>query len=286
MNPSGEKFNRTGDLSCGPRSFRRENRGDVILWRFAHAPPGSNVVFTTRRGGVSRAPYESLNLGFHVNDSALDVRRNRAILARVLDLDPSRLTSPRQRHTARVESLEDETLTGSGAAGEESGFDPCDGLATSLRGAPVLLHFADCVPVALMGSGPSGKPVVAMLHAGRKGLMEGVIGSGVSLLTERYDMPPRGVTAAIGPAIGACCYRVGEEIGTAFESRFGPDVIARDGDGVRLDIRSAAKAALRQAGLISGNIHVLRLCTGCDEDFYSYRREGVTGRHGAIAWIE
>lgn len=270
--------------------FTQENRDPLILWRFNEAAPGVKVYFTSRPGGFSNPPYESLNLGYHVSDVQAKVQENRALLCSVLGLDPARLTSPRQQHTADVELLDDEERTGSGAFSEESAFDPCDGLVTSLSNAPILFHFADCAPVVLTGTitdpRGQGKPVVAVLHAGRKGLAAGVVAAGVDLISDTYNIPQESITAAVGPAIGACCYQVGEDIASEMEERFGPDVLLRNGEGVWLDMQSCAEAALLAAGLQQENVYALEICTSCDDHFFSYRRDGVTGRHGAIAWIE
>lgn len=267
-------------------AFVQEDWGDILIWRFTEAPPGVQVVFTARPGGVSQPPYDSLNLGFHVGDLEESVRRNRELLASTLDIDSARVTSPRQRHTAIVDLLDDEGEVGSGAFSEDSSFDPCDGLVTALKDTPLLLHFADCAPVVLTATARDGKPVVAVLHAGRKGLAEGVVEAGVRLMANTFDISPKDIIAAVGPAIGACCYQVNEEIAAEMEGRFGPRVLARSDEGVWLDMQGATAAALVTAGLPRDSIHILDICTSCNDHFYSYRREGATGRHGAIAWIE
>ncbi len=249
-------------------------------WRFAGAPAGTNIFFTMRHGGVSRPPYESLNLGFHVGDDHARVLQNRTALAEMHGIDPGGITSPRQRHTARVMLLERDGQVGSGAFGEQSVFDPCDGLITTLRKAPVLLHFADCLPVVLAAGGE--RPVVTVLHAGRKGLVDGVVKNGVAVMTDQFGAGPDSITAALGPAIGPCCYQVGVSIAGDFQARFGPESVI----GANVDLAAAAIIDLKSAGIPPDNIHLLDACTCCNHDYYSYRRDGVTGRHGALAWIE
>ena len=248
-------------------------------WRFTAAPAGIKVFFTIN-GGVSAPPYDSLNLGFHVGDEPALVIRNRVALCEAHGLDPASVTSPRQRHTAVVEVVERAEQIGAGAFTEESLFDPCDGLATGLRGVPLLLQFADCLPVVLVAGGP--RPAIAVVHGGRQGLMLGVVQSGVSLLAERFGAEPGSVTAALGPAIGPCCYEVGADIAAAFGERFGEETLAGED---RVDLAAAAIVDLKAAGVHPVNIHLLEICTACDRDFYSYRRDGATGRHGALAWI-
>lgn len=262
-------------------AFVKEERDGLVLWRFAAAPAEARVFFTTRAGGVSRPPYDSLNLGFHVGDDLEAVRVNRKRLAGALGLDPARLTSPRQRHTDAVALLGREADAGSGAFDEASVFDPCDGLVTSLERVPLLLHFADCVPVVLAGRADD-RAVVAVLHAGRAGLMAGVIENGVTR-TMASGVLPDGLVAAIGPCVGPCCYEVDEGLAAAFKERFGAEALSA---GRHLDLPRAAAATLALAGVPADNISTFAGCTACDESFFSYRRDGVTGRQGAIAWTE
>lgn len=260
--------------------FVQEDWDPLLLWRFSMSAPGTQVYFTSRPGGSSRAPYDSLNLGFHVGDDPGSVRENRTLLCSTLGLDPLRVISPRQRHTTEiaVPGMED---IGAGATTEESFFDPCDGLMTKLQGVPLLLHFADCVPVVLTAE-TDGGPAVSVIHAGRQGLMDGIVSKAVSMLKDETGATRDSITAAIGPAIGPCCYEVDEETAVAFEERFSPDRVK----GRFLDLRQAVVDELVAATLWRDNIFVLEICTVCDDHFFSYRRDGVTGRHGAIAWIE
>lgn len=261
--------------------FVQEDRKPLLLWRFTQAAPGTRVYFSSRRGGVSEPPFESLNLGFHVGDDLENVKINRQILCSALGLDHSRITSPRQRHTAAVAAANGKDGIGSGAFSEESAFDPCDGLVTAMPNVPILLHYADCVPVVLTAGSAPGGPVVGVVHAGRKGLMEGVISNAVDLAAGKAGAAPSSIVAAIGPCIGPCCYRVDKDIAAAFEKRLGAGY-AKDG---YLDLRRAARDELASGKIRPGNIYSLDICTSCNDDFYSYRRDGVTGRHGAIGWI-
>lgn len=257
----------------------REEWGDIVLYRFVDVPRGIRAYFTTRSGGVSQPPYQSLNLGFHVGDDPQAVASNRQLLASVLGLDSARITSPRQRHTAEVSLLLDQAEVGAGADSEDSVFDPCDGLITSLKEAPVLLQYADCVPVIIAAEGTA--PWVGVLHAGREGLMQGVVSRGVLTLLKQ-DVSQASITAAIGPAIGPCCYEVDDETAARFAEQFGEDRVT----GNYLDLPGAVRQELLAAGVSGANITSMDSCTSCGSEFYSYRRDGVTGRHGAIAWIE
>ena len=138
---------------------------------------------------------------------------------------------------------------------------------------PLLVLTADCLPIVLLRT--HGTPAVAVLHAGWRGLLAGVVDNGVKALGGG------GLAAAIGPAIGPCCYEVGEEVAAPFRAAFGADVVR----GRNLDLWSAAERALRAGGC--AQVDRVDLCTSCNPDrFFSHRRDdGVTGRQGVLACI-
>jgi YfiH family protein len=231
----------------------------LIRW---DGPAAYEVAFSTRQGGVSEGPFESLNLGRLTEDDAANVEENRRRLCAAVGADPERLAMNRQVHAASVHRAE------AGARGR-----PGDGLWTDERGLPMVKFTADCLPIALARR--NGEPGLALLHAGRLGLLEGIIEAGVAALGRG------GLAAAIGPGIGPCCYEVGPEIADAYRERFGPEVIS----GRNLDLWSAAERVLQEAGVES--VERLDLCTACNPDrFFSHRRDaGVTGRQGVIGYV-
>jgi len=229
----------------------------VIRWE----PPGSSVVFSTREGGVSTGPYESLNLGRMTGDDVGRVDENRRRLCAELDADADRLALNRQVHSTLVHRAVP------GARGE-----PGDGLWSDDPGQPILAMTADCLPIALARS--SGKPAVAVLHAGWRGLLAGIVAVGTGTLGGRLQ-------AAIGPAIGPCCYEVGDEVLAPFAETFGADVV----DGRKLDLWTAAERALDAAGV--DDVVRTDLCTFCNPKlFFSHRRTGKPrGVQGVVARV-
>jgi len=218
------------------------------------ALPGGRALFTTRRGGVSKGAYASLNLGRWTEDDADAVRRNRRIVAAAIGLP---LVQGRQVHGARVERR----VAADGAVTE------ADGQATATRGLAALVLTADCLPVALIAPG-----AVAMVHAGWRGLAAGVVEEGVHAVRELGGDGE--VQAAIGPGAGGCCYEVGEDVASAFGRPAG-----------RLDLKEVAAERLHAAGVEA--VHDAGLCTICADPslFFSHRRDGgVTGRQAGIAW--
>jgi YfiH family protein len=230
----------------------------LIHWE----PSGYAVVFSTRLGGVSEGPFESLNLGRMTGDDVERVDENRRVLCAEIAADAETLALNRQVHSALVHRAE------AGARGE-----PGDGLWTDQPGQPILAMSADCLPIALARA-EGDAPAVAVLHAGWRGLLAGIVGVGVETLGGRLQ-------AAIGPAIGPCCYEVGEDVSEPFTAAFGRDVLR----GRKLDLWSAAERALNAAGVDE----VLRtdLCTACNPGlFFSHRRTGKPrGVQGVIARV-
>ena len=231
--------------------------------------PGARAVFTTRRGGFSSGPYAALNLGRLTPDDPAAVLRNRALLQSRVG---GRLAMIRQVHGPRVVRREHPS--------EASGPDPqhaleeADGQVTAQTGIAPMVLTADCLPIAIAGGG-----AVAVLHAGWRGLADGVLEEGVRAVRELAGAPP--LTAAIGPGAGGCCYGVGREVHEQFAS-YGSDVHR----GHNLDLKAIAGAQLKRAGV--GTIHDVGLCTICSSEslFFSHRRDrGVTGRQAGLAWL-
>lgn len=220
------------------------------------------VVFSTRQGGVSEGPYESLNLGRLTGDDPARVDENRRLVCAAVGADVDRLALNRQEHSATVHRARP------GSRGE-----PGDGLWTDEEGLPMLALAADCVTIAIART-DGNRPGLAILHAGWRGLLEGVVARAVSALGGRS-------TAVVGPAIGPCCYDVREDVAEPFAARFGADVV-RDRT---LDLWTSAERALRAAGCVS--VDRLDLCTACNPElFFSERRMGKPrGTHGVVGYL-
>jgi YfiH family protein len=225
------------------------------------ALPGAHALFTTRRGGVSRGPFASLNLGRWTDDEPDAVERNRQLLAEQLQLRYAYGRQVHGSHVTRVQAMP--TADGAEVPAE------ADGQATTLRGVGPMVLSADCLPIALATPG-----AVAMIHAGWRGLAAGVIAEGARALEELVGRMPQ--AAAIGPGAGPCCYEVGDEVRGVFGA----------GGGRTLDLKGIAGAQLERLGV--EQVHDCGLCTICSDPelFFSHRRDkGVTGRQAGIAWL-
>jgi polyphenol oxidase len=226
------------------------------------ALPGGRALFTTRRGGVSEGAYASLNLGRWTDDEQAAVRRNRELVAAAVGVPLDAVVQGRQVHGTRVERV-------AGKRAADADLPEVDGLATMQADVALLVLTADCLPVALVAPG-----AVAMLHAGWRGLADGVVEQGVRAL--RGVAGDGEVQAAIGPGAGCCCYEVGPEVHAAFGS---------PAERARVDLKAIARERLTAAGV--ARVHDVGLCTMCSDPglFFSHRRDGgVTGRQAGIVW--
>jgi purine-nucleoside/S-methyl-5'-thioadenosine phosphorylase / adenosine deaminase len=228
--------------------------------------PGAQAVFSTREGGVSEGPYRSLNLGILTDDDPGRVAANRSRLASLSGFEPARVAMGWQVHGADVRQWDGPPEPAAFAA-PGAALERVDGHTTTTSELALLVLVADCLPLALAASGR-----VAMLHCGWRGLAAGIVEQAL----EAFDEPP---VAALGPAIGPCCYEVGPEVLAAFE---GPDLVAR---GRMLDLGAIVRRKLEASGV--ARIEDVGLCTSCRPDlFFSHRRDGgVTGRQAGVVWL-
>ncbi len=225
-------------------------------------PGPYEVVFSTRKGGVSEGPYASLNLGRMTGDDVERVDENRRRLCAEIGADVEALALNRQIQSTIVHRAR------AGTRGV-----PGDGLWTDEPDLPVLALTADCLPIALARAN-GARPAVAVLHAGWRGLLGGIVRLGVDALGGS-------LVACVGPGTGPCGYEVGPEVAEPFTAAFGADVVR----GRNLDLPTAAERALRAAGV--DTVERIDLCTCCNSHlFFSQRRTGKPrGAQGVIARV-
>jgi polyphenol oxidase len=237
--------------------------------------PGVRAGFTRRPGGHSSGPWAGLDLGLHVGDDPRHVVANRRLVA---DRFGMPVWYPRQVHGTQVAVLDgppdDTTALVSGAEGPE-----CDAAVAVGRGTAVAVVVADCVPV-LMADATAG--VVAAVHAGRPGLLAGVLEAAVGAMTARGARPDR-VRAALGPSAGPCCYEVPAQMRDD-AARVLPSTAATTRQGTpSMDLRAGCAEALARCGV--PDVRAVGGCTIEDEGLYSYRRAAVTGRFAGVVGI-
>lgn len=243
---------------------------------------GILAVFTARKGGVSREPYSSMNLAFHVGDNRKSVLKNRDLVCSLFDLDFRRMVCAEQVHGTKVAIVGKRDI-GKGALSLESSVRDVDALITDQPFTPLTLFFADCVPVILV---EPEKRVVSVTHAGWRGVYGNIVGNVIKSMVSPRSELAAGLLAFIGPSIGGCCYQVGGDLIRMFSQRFANSKNWLHGD--RIDLGEIVRMQLIESGMAAPNIYICEdCCTSChNEVFFSHRAgRGTTGRQAAIAAI-
>ena len=257
------------------RSLRADTGSDIPLVVSSVMPAGFRHGFTTRAGGVSVAPFDSLNLGWKWGDDQARVAENHR---RLLSISGAKvLLRVSQVHGTRVLRAREHDAPDTVAAAQ------ADGLATDEVGLGLSVHVADCTPI-LMACPTTG--ACAALHAGWRGTVAGMAGQGVRAMAEQFGCRPRDLRVALGPCIGPCCFEVGPEVAAAFlaalPAALGSGVIhAVPGRKAHIDLRRFQRLELEAAGVLPESIDASTACTFCDPAgrFFSFRRAGrATGQ--------
>ena len=238
---------------------------------------------STRTGGFSQFPYHSLNLGLHVGDDPDKVLKNRKRLAEAIGIPLNQFTIARQVHSGNVRVISDE-LRGSGSTDQENAIEGTDAMVTDTPGICLIVLVADCVPILFFD--PLRK-VIGVAHAGWRGTLQSIASSTVTTMEKAFGSSPANIMVGIGPSIGPCCYRVGQEIISQVEG------VCKDGNGYivneskddegSFDLWRANLDQLLHAGVDERNIEIAVRCTCHEPDlFFSYRNQrGDTGRFAA-----
>jgi hypothetical protein len=245
--------------------------------------PGLVHAVSTRQGGVSPEPYASLNLSTSTGDSRENVDANYWRLAEALGMQRERFTTTWQVHGTHVVRATADTVGGM--------LDKADGIITDIPGLPLTQRYADCTPLIFYDP---HRHAVGLGHAGWRGTVAGMAAALVHAMTATFRSNPGDLVAVVGPAIGPCCYEVGQEVVDAVRAAFpAADTLltkpANGTDGAaqqHFDLWSANHWQLQQAGV--GQIEVAGVCTRCRrETFFSHRGDsGLTGRFGAVVMLK
>jgi YfiH family protein len=232
-----------------------------------------HAVFT-RHGGVSRPPYRALNVGHSVGDDPEAVEENHSLLWQALAIQSREVITARQVHGSHV------AVVGTREGG--CVVPQTDALITGEEGVTLMLRFADCVPILLYDS---RKRVAGLGHAGWRGTAAVVASRMVSAMIDSFGSDPADVLAALGPAIGPCCYEVGDEVVRAIKPTLNKwqDAMRPSANGhSSLDLWEANRQQLRERGV--NHIETGCVCTACHaEEFFSHRADGgKTGRFAAL----
>lgn len=260
--------------------FIYEEKNGIGIFRSDQIPVRHG--FSTRIGGVSTLPHtRSLNLGFRLGDSHETVRENMRRFGEAIGVSPESFVCVTQIHSDIVRTV---TRADCGAGVAFVGPFECDGYVTTDPEVTPAVRTADCVPILLYAPDICA---VSAIHAGWRGTAAGIARNGVRELIS-LGADPAEIRAAIGPAIGACCYEVGAEVPDAMFASLGERICGRfirPADGkvgkYMTDLRGINAALLESCGLRTDRIDISDLCTCCRQDlFYSHRGSG--GKRGSM----
>ncbi len=260
-------------------------RGNNNIWHGifpAFARLGIKHGISTRLGGVSKPPFAALNLGLHTGDEAADVVTNRQLFCETVGVDYEQVVTAEQVHGDQIRIV-GMSEAGRGRSIYEESLPGTDGLVTNCKGLPLMLLFADCVPVLIADPVRS---VVGVSHAGWKGATAKIAAKTVLTMQEHFGTNPADCLIAVGPSIGRCCYEVDELVVNKLQTGFPQwqQLVTERSDKWLLDLWEVNRQQLLEVGVRQDNISISGVCTACNtEVFFSYRQEGgQTGRIGAI----
>ena len=263
----------------------KEEKDHLMVLSFENLSKHKNIThfISTRLGGCSKMPFDSLNLGLHVGDSPEHVLENRETLAEAIGIPLDQFTLAKQVHSGTVTILS-EAMRGRGSINHEAAIEVTDAMVTDVPGICLVILVADCVPLLFFD--PT-RNVIGAAHAGWKGTLQSVALHTVKAMEKGFGSSPNDIIVGMGPSIGPCCYEVGPEVIAQLKALFSShrEYIhheSTDGKG-HLDLWKANRDQLVRAGIRGKNIETANQCTCHNADiFFSYRQQhGETGRFGA-----
>lgn len=235
--------------------------------------------FTTRKGGVSKGCYASMNLRSHSEDSWENVLKNFGIICDTIGIDRSRLVLSKQVHEDIVHTVSEADL-GNGILYENK-FESADALITDKPNIPIAVFAADCVPLFFLDT---KKRVIALAHSGWRGTVKRIGQKTVEKMIKDYNSKPEDILTAIGPSIREECFEVGDDVAEIFMNEFGAETVKKYGDRYHVNMQAAIKMQFREAGIPDKNIDDSGICTACrSELLFSHRKtKGRRGNLGAF----
>lgn len=221
---------------------------------------------TSRYGGVSPAPYDSLNLALHVGDDVKNVLENRALISQKHHFLVENLIFMDQTHSPNIEVIKDSAC---------NKIENCDALITNVKNIPLMVMVADCIPILLYDP---QEQVIAVVHAGRNGTFKQIAKKTVLKMMHEFGCIASNILVYFGASIHECCYEVGPEIACGVPEKY----CKKRDEKWYLDLQSINVDQLLGVGITQEHLEIADICTCCDKDYFSYRREGVTGRFAGI----
>ncbi len=221
--------------------------------------------FTNRHQGASKIPFKSFNLALHVGDNPKNVIKNREILSKEIGVE--NLVFMEQVHSDHVEIIRDTSI---------KKVLKTDSMISNLKDVALCVMVADCLPILLYDE---VQKVIAAVHAGRNGVRKKIVNKTIQKMIKEFSCRVENIKVYVGAGIKSCCYEVKSDALLGFEDY----LVFRD-EKIYLDIIKKCQDDLKNIGVSKKNLKVSPICTSCDENYFSYRRDGVTGRFcGVIA---
>lgn len=272
------------------QNFELKQFGDIKYFRCIPLEETNLVkhVFTTRQGGVSEIPFDSLNLSFNVGDKVEMVLENRKRISKVLNLNYQDIISSQQIHKDNILIINKKNRNKL-AIQDNKIIADADALVTDIPGIPLLMCYADCVPIMVLDP---VKKAIALIHSGRRGTELEITFKTIKKMQDIFITNPQSCLAAIFPSIAPCCYRFSKhsEISNFWitEENLKQQIILIKDNEVCLDLQKANYLQLLKAGLQKDKIFIHKMCTyDFSSFFFSHRRDkGKTGRMGALLMIK
>ncbi|MEA3370637.1 MAG: peptidoglycan editing factor PgeF [Campylobacterota bacterium] len=224
--------------------------------------------FTTKDGGVSRKPFDSLNLAFHVGDDIDDVEKNHLLLAKKLNYTKDKLVHMKQIHSDIVHLIN----------AEDNFTNPptCDALITDRPNTPLMVMVADCSAILFYDD---TQKVIAVAHAGRQGAFKNIVKNVINSFEKDFNSLTDDIHVVIGASIGECCYEVGAEIYKEAQELELEYAMIKKESAYYLDVSKILQTQLLESGVKKEHIEISKECTCCkNEEYFSYRADGKTGR--------
>jgi len=239
---------------------------------------GLITAFTTRHGGLSKAPYHYNNLAFHVGDQEEHVTENHRRLSQLMGYEYQRLVHMHQIHSDKV-IIVDPLLH------DFENPPECDALITDRTDIPLMVMTADCTPVLFFD--PLNR-VIAVAHAGRAGALLGIVPKTIEKMSEHFGTDTDDLLVVLGPSIGLCCYEVGEKIAQEVTEAGYTDAVAHKEGHYMLDVNTIIHRQLQQQGVPKAHIEDLDICNACQhETYFSYRADHQkTGRFAGVIMLQ
>ena len=263
-------------------SFRLKEYGKIRYYvdEKIESVCGLSHIFTTRHGGFSEGPLATMNMS-PSRDNPDTVKLNYKTVCMCENIPAERCVLSHQTHTTNIKVVTEEDA-GKGIF-KESDIKDIDGLITNVKNLPLVIFYADCVPVLLYDP---VKKVVAAVHAGWRGTVNNIVGKAVRIMQEVFGCNPQNTLAAIGPSIAQCCFETGPEVAEEFISAGLSEYIKIQREKFYIDLQGVNEHFLKESGVSS--VTLSHLCTKCNtNEFFSHRGCGAdTGRMALLACLK